>query len=187
MQNSKRAIFRKGEKVSLGPVVKEDLETLVIHINDEETSRFLTVNYPISYEMEKDWFDRINKSTNEEIHLAIIENSSNDLVGVTGLHKINHINRTSGFGIALRKKFHQKGYGTEAATLIIRYAFNYLNLRKVCSSAFALNEKSLKLHFKLGFTKEGVKKEQFFKQGRYTDEVILGLFRNDFFKVVNGS
>jgi hypothetical protein len=82
----------------------------------------------------------------------------------SGSRNINGKDRNATFGIAKGDKgYWSKGYGTEAAGLIIVCGFWQLNLRRINSSVIACNERSAGMHRKLGFVegsrqREGISK-----------------------------
>ena len=68
-----------------------------------------------------------------------------------------------------------------AGKLIIHYAFNDLNLRKIYSYNLAGNEGTLKMQKKLGFSQEGILKDHFYFGGLYYDIIILSLYNTSNF------
>jgi RimJ/RimL family protein N-acetyltransferase len=76
-----------------------------------------------------------------------------------------------------------KGYAQEAKMLLLEYAFQTLNLRKVCSAAFAENKGSIKHNLNCGYQIEGKRKKQFYRDGKYHDETILSVFKEDWLKL----
>ena len=54
----------------------------------------------------------------------------------------------------------EKGSGKKLGNLALEYAFTVLKLHKVCGQAIASNTGSIHLHEYLGFTKEGVLRDQ---------------------------
>jgi len=100
------------------------------------------------------------------------------------LHNINSKDHNATVGISIGdKKFWSKGYGAEAEELIIRYGFEQLNLHRISSSAWSFNERSIRMHLKLGFKEEGWRCEVVFKNGNYNDEVVFGLLREELKKL----
>ncbi len=60
-----------------------------------------------------------------------------------GIHRINWKDRTATTGAVIGEKaYWDKGYGSEAKMLVLDYAFNMLNLRKICSQVLAFNKRS---------------------------------------------
>ncbi len=76
-----------------------------------------------------------------------------------------------------------QGYGTEAKMLLLDYAFNTLNLRKVCSTVLAFNGRSQRYNEKCGYVVEGVQKAQVFRDGSYHDLILMAVFRDDWLPV----
>jgi RimJ/RimL family protein N-acetyltransferase len=72
-----------------------------------------------------------------------------------------------------------KGYGTEVTRLLLREAFEQLNLHKVGWWTFAENKASIALAKKFGFKEEGRLRDQNFFNNQFHDSVILGLLRED--------
>jgi len=112
--------------------------------------------------------------------IEAIEGASTKPIGSCGLHQINQKDRNAIFGIVIGEKdYWSKGYGVEAARLIINYGFQQLNLHRISSSAIAFNERSIKLHEKVGFREEGHLRQAMFKNGQYYDRVEFGILREE--------
>ncbi len=95
-----------------------------------------------------------------------------------GIHRINWKDRTATTGAVIGEKaYWGKGYGSEAKKLLLDYAFNELNLRKICSGALAFNGRSQAYSKKCGYEVEGVLKQHIFKNGEYHDLVQLAVFK----------
>lgn len=176
-----RVVFRKGEKIYLRPIDKEDIDRILVYVNDEETTANLLIRYPMSRETEEDWYNRAVAVSNNRITLAIVEISSDRLVGVVDINRIDHVNRTASAGIWVSKEVWCKGYACEAGTILLKYAFETLNLRKINTSVLARNRGSIKLHEKLGFEREALLEKQHYRDGKYIDEIIFKMFRNEYF------
>lgn len=174
-------VFRQGKKVYLRPILKEDLELLVRWINDPEVTQFLKVVMPMSPEEEWEWFEGLRKRKPRDVVFGIALTKTNELIGNTGLHRIDSVNRTATTGTLIgRKDLWGQGYGTEAKMLLLDYAFNTLNLRKICSQVHSSNPRSQRCQEKCGYKVEGRFKDHIFRNGEYVDLVQLAVFRDDF-------
>ncbi|HXZ29959.1 MAG TPA: GNAT family protein, partial [Dehalococcoidia bacterium] len=101
-------------------------------------------------------------------------------IGSCGLHEINAKDHNANFGIVIGERdYWNKGYGTEATRLVLDYGFQELNLHRISSAAFAFNERSIRLHKKVGFREEGRLRQAMFKNGQYHDEVQFGILREE--------
>ena len=71
------------------------------------------------------------------------------------------------------------GYGTDALLLMVDYAFDWLDLRKVWLTTMSLNARVLRQMEKVGFTLEARRRKGVFARGEWYDEVMYGLLREE--------
>ncbi|WDE98193.1 GNAT family protein [Lentisphaera profundi] len=111
------------------------------------------------------------------IMFAIIYQSEH--IGNIKIDNFDSISQTAELGILIGEKQHWgKGLGFEACQLVIDYAFNELNFRKILLSVFTNNPNATRLYEKLGFNIEGQLKEQVYIDGQYVDKIYMGLFKD---------
>jgi RimJ/RimL family protein N-acetyltransferase len=83
-------------------------------------------------------------------------------------------NRSACFGITIGAKDEWgKGYGTETTVLMVRYAFETLNLNRVWLHVFEYNQRGLRTYDKIGFKREGVLRQDHYQNGRYWDTITI--------------
>jgi len=180
MSTPSKVVFRTGKRIYLRPLSREDVPNLTVWINNPEVHQFLTVRKPMLLEQEQAWFDGLKDKDNQVI-FAIVLKEDDQFIGVMGLHNIDNVNGTAVTGSFIGLKEHwSKGYGTEAKMLVLDFAFNALNLRKICSVVFGFNGRSKRALEKSGYKVEGIRKKQVFKAGKYCDEFQLAVFKKDF-------
>ena len=68
-----------------------------------------------------------------------------------------------------------KGYGSEAAELMIRYAFEELQLHKLYLRVLAGNERAKKSYEHAGFVQEGYFRDDVLLPGGYQDVIFMGI------------
>jgi len=170
-----------GKRIYLRPLSKEDAPLLTVWINDPEVNQFLTVSTPMSLEDELQFVESRGKKKDTDVVFVIVLVENNEAIGVMGIHNIDHKNGTATTGSFIgRKDLWSQGYGTEAKMLVLEYAFNTLNLRKVRSYVFDFNLRSKRCLEKCGYHMEGIQKQEFFHNGRYCDRINMVVFRDDF-------
>lgn len=176
--DANRVVFLRGRKVIMRPLDKErDLDSLQRWINDPEVNQFLLAHRPITPTGEANWLDSLEKS--DDVVLGI-ETFDGTLIGTMGLHKFSWKDRIATTGALIGEKdYWGQGYGTDAKMTLLDYAFNTLNLRKICSSVLEFNKRSLQYNLHCGYQIEGRRKAQVFRNGQYWDEILLGLFKED--------
>lgn len=180
-----QVVFLKGKKVILRPMEKGDLERCRRWMNDPEVRCFLKSNFPYTMEDEEEWFERARKDQNSR-HFAIVavDGETPVLIGNIGLAGINWKNGTATTGTVIgEKEYWSKGYGTEAKMLLLYHAFYELGLRKINSSVWEFNSRSLKYSDNCGYKEEGRKRKQLYRGGQYWDEVLLAVFREEWVEI----
>lgn len=170
----------KGEKIMLRPVELSDLDRL-LNINDEEVRQYLLSVFPLNRIREEEWIRNLY-SSQRDIVLAVVPLETNQLVGTTGLHSIDWVNRCAEFGIAITdKNFWNQGLGTEATRLTLKYAFEYLNLNRVQLRVYDYNPRAIHVYEKCGFVKEGVLRKARYLKGEYHDVIVMGMLAQEYF------
>jgi RimJ/RimL family protein N-acetyltransferase len=88
-------------------------------------------------------------------------------------------NRTHEFGITIARQYQNKGYGPEAISWMLDWAFLTAGLHRVELTVFEWNERAHKLYQKLGFVPEGRKRECLWKGGRWWDSIQMGILAHE--------
>ena len=94
----------------------------------------------------------------EGIELIGIEAATGTAVVWCGLHDIDWQGRQCDTGYWVRKSAQGRGFATEAANAMVRYAFGALGMRRIGLTYSAGNEASRRIAERLGFSFEGVQK-----------------------------
>lgn len=175
-------VFLRGKKVILRPPRKEDAPTYQRWVCDPEVRQFILAFRPMSIRAEEEWIDGLDKRNND-IVLAI-DTLEGQHIGNMALHEISWKDRVATTGAILgEKEFWGKGYGTDAKMILLDYAFNTLNLRKIKSAVYAFNKRSLQYSLHCGYKIEGRRRQEMFKNGRYHDIIDLGLFKKEWLPI----
>ena len=173
----------KGKRVILRPLQKLDISLFLKWYNDPEITQYMGIYLPLTEINEGKWLEEAAGGRNGTQVFFVIEafeNNRANPIGSISLERIDSKNQNAELGIGIgEKKYWDKGYGTEAARLLVDYGFKQLNLHRISSTVFSPNKRSLKMHHKVGFTKEGIRKQAFFKNGQFLDLVVFGLLRED--------
>ena len=174
-------VFRMGKRTYLRPFEKNDIPLLTRWINDPEITQYLTVSFPFTLQDETRWYESLSVKNEDNIVLAIVLKDSNELIGSTGLHRIHSIDGTACTGSFIgRKDLWKQGYGSETKMILLDYAFNTLNLRKIWSQVYASNPRSKGHLEKCGYREEARLKKHIYRNGEYLDVFQLAVFKEDF-------
>ena len=178
MTNENTTIWRKGNKVILRPLEKNDAGLLYRWINDPATNQYLATTEPKGLGFEEAWIEKNQKPDHNNIVVGICT-LGGQLIGTMGLHHINYINRTAITGALIgEKEYLGNGFGTDAKMLLLDYAFNELDLFKVQSSVIEFNSRSAAYSKKCGYVEEGRLRGQFFRAGKRHDDIMLAVFKD---------
>jgi RimJ/RimL family protein N-acetyltransferase len=129
-----------GELVALGPLRRDLLPLYPRWINDLGTMRTLGLTpLPMTSEKEQDWYDRLSK-TEDDVPFTIYKKGTLRPIGNTGLHGVDHRNRSATFGILIGEpECRGKGYGTESTSMMLDYALTALGLHNVMLTVLEFN------------------------------------------------
>jgi RimJ/RimL family protein N-acetyltransferase len=175
----------KGKRIRLAPLERKHIDLFLKWFNDPEITQYLTMYKPMTRDMEEDWFNGL-KHRQDSVFLSIHiydEEKSDKVIGNCAIHVINNKNRTCSCGITIgEKEYQNKGYGTETMELLIEYGFNTLNMNRIELSVYNFNSRALKTYQKVGFIEEGRKRQARYHNGKYYDEIIMAILRQDWEK-----
>jgi len=175
--------YYKGEKVRLRPVSESDVSTTLIWRNDPEIrDSFLGYQFPVTKKMEEAWFERLQEGDVAGTVVFSIETlTEGQFIGLVNLHKIDWQSQYGYFGVQIGDKdYHGRGMGKDATRVMLDYAFNNLNLRKVCLEVLGDNHVAIKIYESLGFSLEGTLKNQIYSRGAYCDLLIMSVFKEEY-------
>jgi RimJ/RimL family protein N-acetyltransferase len=168
-----------GERVTLRAVRREDLPSYWEFNNDLEVELAGGGDPPMPQSLERLQadFDRQAAEGGRDGAWFAIE-IEGKFVGQCGLFDFNTTSHTAQLGIAIGDKaYWGRGYGREAVTLLVDYAFRYRNFRRVWLWVHADNERAIRAYRACGFLEEGRLREHVYSNGRYVDAVQMGVLR----------
>lgn len=175
--------FWRGDLVRLRPLRVEDAERSFLASLDSPSRQLLQlgVELPTTVELERAKLERFAnfRDVNSLIVLAI-ETLAGELVGGISMHSMDRKNGVFSFGISVYQGYQGRGYATEAARILLRYGFWEQRYQKCNSACAAINAASIALHEKLGFVREGLRRQVLFINGQYHDDILWGMTREEF-------
>lgn len=171
--------FIDGKRIYLREVREEDVgETYYAWMNDKEINQYMeTRYYPQGMEALRDYL-KSHRQKADEPWFAICLQDTGQHIGNIKLGPINFHHRTADVSYFIGEKdCWGKGYATEAIGLVVRFAFEVLDLYKVNAGTYARNVGSQRALEKNGFVREGVFKKHAFFKGDREDTFRFGLLR----------
>ena len=173
-----RPIIR-GEQVFLRASERDDLPLFVRWFNDADVLRNLAMFSPLSLAAEEGWFERMLAAQGKtDYHFVICLLADGRPIGTVGLHRIDLLNGTAEFGIAIGEKSEwNRGNGTDALRAICDFGFGSLRLERIGLEVYAGNDAARRAYEKAGFTHEGTLRRAHFARGAHHDVHVMSLLR----------
>jgi RimJ/RimL family protein N-acetyltransferase len=171
-----------GKKITLRAIEEEDLPTLHKWANDPSTQDIIgNIHFPSSLNYQKTWLERLQ--TDKLNQRLAIETPDLGIIGISSIMNIDWRNRHAWHGIVLGDKdIRGKGYGVDTVMTTMRYAFEEMNLERLDGSIIEYNTISYSMYCnKLGWKEEGKKKNYYFRKGKYWDQIIVGITKEDYY------
>lgn len=168
----------EGSVCRLRPTVDGDAATFLTWRADAELrDGALGHPFPSHLEAEAAWLRAFNIGPSPQAVLFAIEAcESGRLAGYVTLRGIDWIARAAEIGIVVGEPtLRRRGIGREATALLLRYAVEVVNLRRLWLRVRADNAPALRIYQGLGFAVEGCLREHVWRDGAYRDLLIMGL------------
>lgn len=83
--------------------------------------------------------------------------------------------RQAEIGFTLATAYQRRGFATEAVSAVLDRLFRVQGLHRVMGECDARNLRSAALLERLGFTREGLLRQQTYLKGEWTDDLLYGL------------
>lgn len=168
-------------RVYLRALELDDYQTSYMWRNDHEIQEMVgSSKFFVSRENERQWVLNNTKNT-ERIVLAICLVENDKYIGNVNIQNIDWINRTARVPIFIGDKSEWgKGYAAEARMLALKFAFEERNLNRIEALVLESNIPSIKLHERCGFKREGMLRNSIYKSGKYHNQIVMGLLREEF-------
>ncbi len=171
----------EGNKVRLRAYTRDDLPLAQEFLNDIDVISGMNPNiiFPIKEEDEVEWYESFGSTSQNTYSFVIETRTDQTYVGGCGINEINTKNRYAVIGLFIGKPYWRNGYGSDALNVLVDFCFNEVNMNKVKLYVFSFNEKAISCYEKAGFVKEGVMRQEIFRNGEYHDMIAMGLLKSE--------
>ncbi len=174
----------RGELVRLTAENPEVMAERFVHWNqDSEYLRLLDTDPPRlpSAKKWREWLEKdLDAETSPETLFGIRTLDGDELIGFMGIFDLfqNQGDALVAIAVGERERW-GKGFGTDAMRIMLRYAFNELNLRRMGLMVFEYNPRAIRSYQKAGFTIEGCTRESLLRDGKRWGFVYMGILREE--------
>jgi ribosomal-protein-alanine N-acetyltransferase len=173
------------ERLRLRQITHADAQPLVNMFTKPEMVRYVieeasvtTLEAAISM---IDWMNGDAEGHNAMRWWAITLKGGDDrLIGTCGFHLWDKAHRRVDIGYNMDVPYWGRGYTTEATHALVRWCFENLDLHRVQADCTEGNIGSQRVLEKVGFTLEGIWRENTFEHGRFVNIKQYGLLRREY-------
>ena len=168
-----------GERVRLEPLGIVHYEGLRPMFDDPEGRRMTATTGVFDDGMLRSWIST-RQDHDDRADFAIVDREAGHVLGEVVLNDLDTDDESCNFRISLvGPDFYGRGYGTEATTLVLDYAFGTVGLHRVELSVYSFNPRGQRAYEKAGFVKEGVRRQALQWEGEWHDVIVMAVLATD--------
>lgn len=145
--------------------------------NRPEIFKWCRQNDLIDENNHHDWYGRISKDP--KIKMFLIRDYDQKPVGVCGLTDLDLVNQRAEFSLYIAPAYQAKGHGESALRLLLWHGFNAYPLNQIWGEVFDGNP-AMGMFEKVGFKRDAVRREFYFRSGEFIDAHLISIKRNEF-------
>jgi len=169
-----------GRLVALRRPLPEDLPGVVRWYRDPEIARLTRYQTRQMTQAEIERFFQVRMLAPDALAYTIVELPYWRQIGFTTFSSLDPDNGSVLFHITIGERdAWGRGLGTEATELMLNHAFERLVLHRVGLTVFSYNLRAIRAYEKAGFKIEGRLRDAIIRDGRYFDEVQMGILATE--------
>jgi aminoglycoside 6'-N-acetyltransferase len=159
----------------------EDLEPSLEYYGDPEVARYLLEDAWTREDAESRIAKRIARSGIDEpgSALALVVEHEDVVVGDVALWTTGDTVSRGEVGWVFHPEHTGQGFATEAVRALLGLAFDYYEMHRVVAQLDARNERSARLCERLGMTREGHLRQDWWSKGEWTDTLVYGMLAEE--------
>jgi len=176
----------EGRDIRFGPIdYEKDPEIESKWTHDSAFMRMYEINpaRPMSAAIVKKQYEKLEKQVEEDknlYHFMIRAKEDDHLIGRAAIQWIEWTNGNAWVHLGIGSVDDQhKGYGSQALSMLVRFAFAELNLFRLSARVPEYNQAALALFSKYGFVEEVRRRQALDRDGRRWDLIVFGLLNSE--------
>lgn len=170
------------ERLVLREVTKDDADSLLAYLSDEQVTRHMGLAPFVSAEDaldEIEWYQSIFDN-GTGMRWGITLKGQDRVIGSCGFLNLSQKHHRAEIGFELSREHWGKGIAGEALQAVIAHGFSQLNLNRIEALIEPANSPSQKLVEKTGFLREGLLRDYEYTQGKYDDLYMYSMLEWEF-------
>jgi len=164
--------------VAIRRATPEDVAFVVELVTHEDVEPFLA---SVRAKDEREVREEIDRSQDEpEAFGVFVIEVDGEHAGTMRFERANRRSRIANLGgLAVHPAFRGRGVADDAARLFQRHLLDDLGYHRLQLEVYGFNERALAHAERSGFTREGVRRKAYLRDGEWVDGVLFGLVAED--------
>lgn len=170
-----------GDLVLLRPIVAADADDMWADLHDADGMRLTGSHGTFTRDVVDRWC-ATRAEQPDRLDLAVVDRSTGCWAGEVVVNEWDPDNRSCNFRIALGPSGRDRGLGTEATRLLLDHVFDVVDdppVHRVGLEVYAFNPRAIAVYERVGFVREGVRRDALRWDGGYVDAVVMSVLRTD--------
>lgn len=155
---------------------RDDLLRILEIRNEESVRRNMYTCHVISEDEHFAWAARAKDDPCTEFFAVIHEGA---IIGATTFNALCRAHKRADWGAYLAAEFQGRGLGSALEIRTLDHAFGPLGLEKLNGEVMAFNDNALRVHLRLGFIPEGIRRRHILRDGVWIDVHMIGMTRDE--------
>jgi RimJ/RimL family protein N-acetyltransferase len=147
--------------------------------NDYRVWKWCRQNDVISHFAQNQWKEKLQSDSS--IRMYSIFDVNDQGIGACGFTSIDMLNRRAEFSLYIDPEKQGKGYGRDALFTLISHGFMNLGFNSIWGESFEGNP-AMRMFKELGFMHEGIKREAYFREGKFIDAHLFSVLHSEWIK-----
>jgi len=164
------------------PVAAMHMDQLLQWFNDPDISRYM--DNPAAVYTRDGLTGLLLADRAEELNLIVQEKKNRRFIGYCALYNIRKDNRSAEISLLVGDYgFRGKGYGAEILRILLRIAFEHLELNSLLAAVTERNRPALRIFEACGFTRIGIRHQVQFAGAEKLNDVFFEMLREDYVRM----
>lgn len=171
-----------GQGFRLRRAVAADVEFLVDLATSEDIEPFMSASAARDVESMRERIEQSDAEPESYGHYVIeVEWHGNTWrAGTMAFSRVNTRSRIAQlYGVMLHPDFRGRGLASQATRLFARHLLAELEFHRVQLECYGFNDRAIRHFERAGFTREGVKRQAYWRHDEWVDGVLFGLVQED--------
>lgn len=170
------------ERLIFRAVKRSDLQDINEYASNPKTSEFLLWEPHKSLEFTREFIELVlsRYKSGEYNDWALVHKETNKMIGTCGFTRIDQENSIVEIGYVISPKYWGMGYATEAASKIIEFAFDELQVNRIEAKFMFGNEASLAVMKNIGMKFEGYQRDAMFVKGKFRTIGVASILKREY-------